>query len=62
MADFSVGIVGLDALGSALTRRLDDQGIGNTVTDSKRVSCRRISPAAAAHRPARPTILRRSAI
>lgn len=33
MADFSVGIVGLDALGSALTRRLDEQGIGNTVTD-----------------------------
>jgi 3-hydroxyisobutyrate dehydrogenase-like beta-hydroxyacid dehydrogenase len=33
MADFSVGIVGLDSLGSALTRRLDEQGIGNTVTD-----------------------------
>ncbi len=33
MADFSVGIVGLDALGSALIRRLDQQGIGNTVTD-----------------------------
>ena len=33
MSDFSVGIVGLDVLGSALTRRLDDQGIGNTVTD-----------------------------
>ena len=33
MADFSVGIVGLDALGSALTRRLDEAGIGNTVTD-----------------------------
>lgn len=33
MADFSVGIVGLDSLGSALTRRLDQQGIGNTVTD-----------------------------
>jgi 3-hydroxyisobutyrate dehydrogenase len=33
MADFSIGIVGLDALGAALTRRLDRQGIGNTVTD-----------------------------
>jgi 3-hydroxyisobutyrate dehydrogenase-like beta-hydroxyacid dehydrogenase len=33
MADFSVGIVGLDALGSALIRRLDEQGIGNTATD-----------------------------
>ena len=33
MADFSVGIVGLDTWGSALTRRLDEQGIGNTVTD-----------------------------
>jgi 3-hydroxyisobutyrate dehydrogenase len=33
MADFSIGIVGLDALGSALTRRLDERGIGNTVTD-----------------------------
>ena len=33
MADFSVGIVGLDTLGSALTRRLDEQGIGHTVTD-----------------------------
>jgi 3-hydroxyisobutyrate dehydrogenase-like beta-hydroxyacid dehydrogenase len=33
MADFSVGIVGLDSLGSALTRRLDAQGIGNTATD-----------------------------
>lgn len=33
MADFSVGIVGLDALGSALTRRLDERGIGNTATD-----------------------------
>jgi 3-hydroxyisobutyrate dehydrogenase-like beta-hydroxyacid dehydrogenase len=33
MADFSVGIVGLDALGSALARRLDEQGIGNTTTD-----------------------------
>jgi 3-hydroxyisobutyrate dehydrogenase-like beta-hydroxyacid dehydrogenase len=33
MADFSVGIVGLDALGSALIRRLDQQGIGNTATD-----------------------------
>lgn len=33
MADFSVGIVGLDSLGAALTRRLDQQGIGNTVTD-----------------------------
>ncbi len=33
MADFSVGIVGLDTLGSALTRRLEAQGIGNTGTD-----------------------------
>ncbi|MBI3434466.1 MAG: NAD(P)-dependent oxidoreductase [Proteobacteria bacterium] len=33
MADFSVGVVGLDALGSALTRRLDEKGIGNTATD-----------------------------
>jgi 3-hydroxyisobutyrate dehydrogenase-like beta-hydroxyacid dehydrogenase len=33
MADFSVGIVGLDVLGSALIRRLDEQGIGNTATD-----------------------------
>jgi 3-hydroxyisobutyrate dehydrogenase-like beta-hydroxyacid dehydrogenase len=33
MADFSIGIVGLDALGAALTRRLDRQGIVNTVTD-----------------------------
>jgi 3-hydroxyisobutyrate dehydrogenase-like beta-hydroxyacid dehydrogenase len=33
MADFSVGIVGLDLLGSALTRRLGEQGIGVTATD-----------------------------
>ena len=33
MADFSVGIVGLDSMGAALTRRLDEQGIGNTATD-----------------------------
>jgi 3-hydroxyisobutyrate dehydrogenase-like beta-hydroxyacid dehydrogenase len=33
MTDFSIGIVGLDALGAALTRRLDRQGIVNTVTD-----------------------------
>jgi len=33
MADFSVGIVGLDSMGAALTRRLDQQGIGNTATD-----------------------------
>lgn len=33
MADFSVGIVGLDRMGAALTRRLDEQGIGNTATD-----------------------------
>jgi len=33
VADFSVGIVGLDTLGSVLTRRLDEQGIGHTVTD-----------------------------
>src|SRR5208282_3404799 len=33
MADFSVGIVGLDELGTALTRRLDMEGIGNTATD-----------------------------
>jgi 3-hydroxyisobutyrate dehydrogenase-like beta-hydroxyacid dehydrogenase len=33
MANFSVGIVGLDAMGSALTRRLSEQGIGHTATD-----------------------------
>ena len=33
MAGFSVGIVGLDSLGAALARRLDEQGIGNTPTD-----------------------------
>lgn len=33
MAEFSVGIVGLDSMGAALTRRLDEQGIGNTATD-----------------------------
>jgi 3-hydroxyisobutyrate dehydrogenase-like beta-hydroxyacid dehydrogenase len=33
MVDFSVGIVGLDAMGAALTRRLDRQGIGHTATD-----------------------------
>jgi 3-hydroxyisobutyrate dehydrogenase-like beta-hydroxyacid dehydrogenase len=33
MVDFSVGIVGLDAMGAALGRRLDQQGIGNTATD-----------------------------
>jgi 3-hydroxyisobutyrate dehydrogenase-like beta-hydroxyacid dehydrogenase len=33
MADFSVGILGLDTLGSALTRRLDAVGIGNIGTD-----------------------------
>ena len=33
MTDFSVGIVGLDLLGSALTRRLDQQGVGHTATD-----------------------------
>jgi putative dehydrogenase len=33
MTDFSVGIVGLDWLGEALARRLEAQGIGNTVTD-----------------------------
>jgi 3-hydroxyisobutyrate dehydrogenase-like beta-hydroxyacid dehydrogenase len=33
MTDLSVGIVGLDSLGDALNRRLDAQGIGNTVTD-----------------------------
>ncbi|HEY2533176.1 MAG TPA: NAD(P)-binding domain-containing protein [Xanthobacteraceae bacterium] len=33
MADFSIGIVGLDALGSALIRRLDERGIGSTATD-----------------------------
>jgi 3-hydroxyisobutyrate dehydrogenase-like beta-hydroxyacid dehydrogenase len=33
MADFSVGIVGLDTLGSALIRRLNAQGIGSTGTD-----------------------------
>jgi 3-hydroxyisobutyrate dehydrogenase-like beta-hydroxyacid dehydrogenase len=33
MAEFSVGIVGLDSMGAALARRLDQQGIGNTATD-----------------------------
>jgi 3-hydroxyisobutyrate dehydrogenase-like beta-hydroxyacid dehydrogenase len=33
MAGFSIGILGLDALGAALTRRLDEQGIGHTATD-----------------------------
>ena len=33
MADFSVGVLGLDTLGSALIRRLDAVGIGNTGTD-----------------------------
>jgi 3-hydroxyisobutyrate dehydrogenase-like beta-hydroxyacid dehydrogenase len=33
MADFTVGIVGLDTLGSALIRRLDQQGIGSTASD-----------------------------
>ncbi len=33
MADFSVGVVGLDSLGAALTRRLDDRGLGYTATD-----------------------------
>ncbi len=33
MEDFSVGIGGLDSLGAALTRRLDEQGIGHTATD-----------------------------
>jgi len=33
MAEFLVGIVGLDSMGAALTRRLDQQGIGNTATD-----------------------------
>jgi 3-hydroxyisobutyrate dehydrogenase-like beta-hydroxyacid dehydrogenase len=33
MTDFSIGIVGLDALGVALARRLDRQGLGNTVSD-----------------------------
>jgi len=33
MADFSVGIVGLDSMGAALTRRLEEQGIGHTATD-----------------------------
>ena len=33
MAEFSVGIVGLDGLGAALTRRLEEQGIGHTATD-----------------------------
>lgn len=31
--DFSIGIVGLDAMGAALTRRLNDQGIGSVATD-----------------------------
>ena len=33
MVDFSVGIVGLDSMGAALSRRLNEQGIGNTPTD-----------------------------
>jgi 3-hydroxyisobutyrate dehydrogenase-like beta-hydroxyacid dehydrogenase len=33
MVDFSVGVVGLDSMGAALSRRLDEQGIGNTPTD-----------------------------
>jgi 3-hydroxyisobutyrate dehydrogenase-like beta-hydroxyacid dehydrogenase len=33
MADFSVGIVGLDSMGAALARRLDERGIGSTPTD-----------------------------
>jgi 3-hydroxyisobutyrate dehydrogenase-like beta-hydroxyacid dehydrogenase len=33
MADFAIGIVGLDSMGAALTHRLDEQGIGHTVTD-----------------------------
>ena len=33
MTDLAVGIVGLDALGAALTRRLDRQGIGYTASD-----------------------------
>jgi 3-hydroxyisobutyrate dehydrogenase-like beta-hydroxyacid dehydrogenase len=33
MADLSVGIVGLDSLGTALARRLAEQGIGCTGTD-----------------------------
>ncbi|MSO67396.1 MAG: NAD(P)-dependent oxidoreductase [Betaproteobacteria bacterium] len=33
MANFSVGIVGLDSMGAALARRLDEQGIGCTATD-----------------------------
>jgi 3-hydroxyisobutyrate dehydrogenase-like beta-hydroxyacid dehydrogenase len=33
MADFSVGVVGLDLLGSALARRLDRQGIGYVASD-----------------------------
>ena len=33
MADFSVGVVGLDSMGAALARRLDEAGIGSTSTD-----------------------------
>ena len=33
MVDFSVGIVGLDSMGAALTRRLDEQEVGYTATD-----------------------------
>jgi 3-hydroxyisobutyrate dehydrogenase-like beta-hydroxyacid dehydrogenase len=33
MADFSVGIVGLDSMGAALTRRLEQQGVRHTATD-----------------------------
>jgi len=33
MADFSIGIVGLDELGGALSERLEDQEFGHIVTD-----------------------------
>lgn len=33
MSDFLVGIIGLDAMGGALTRRFDEMGVGHSVTD-----------------------------
>ena len=55
MADFSVGILGLNTLGSALIRRLDGDGHRQyRDRPSIRGCCRRILPAAAAHRPGSP--------
>lgn len=33
MSDFLVGIIGMDAIGGALTRRFDEMGVGHSVTD-----------------------------